>query len=291
MSLPAIAAALIMAYLLVNVGKPMETSHRYISILRNSFSANLNEALLRSSMLALSPRGDRLATRNERTIRIWDMGTSEEIGDPITEHTRWLSPLAFSYSGDLLAVGDIEHVILWDLSTSNRFGRSSISTHINSAIALAISPDEKTLAIGSGRTVRLSDMTTNRSIGDQFSGPDWVYSLAFSPDGDLLAIGGDHTVWLWDAVTGQLIGRLIIGISGPVESLAFSPDGRILATGSGKTVSLWDVGTRQRIGEPITSGADAVASLAFDRTGSQLNIASRNTLWYWPGDPEATTTR
>jgi len=112
--------------------------------------------------------------------------------------------------------------------------------HTDNAFALAVSPDEHTLATGShDGSVKIWDLASGALLWS-----DWqtnaAICLAFSPDGSQLAGGGhDATVRLWDAKLGQLLEA--VPHPGPIFALAWSPDGRLLASGDleGK-IRLWE---------------------------------------------------
>ncbi|MBV9142185.1 MAG: hypothetical protein JO115_14935 [Pseudonocardiales bacterium] len=89
------------------------------------------------------------------------------------------------------------------LSASTFHAATRVLGDHSGILAVAISPDGHTLAVGSGDgSVRLFGISTATAPAFLSSLTDHtgaVYGVAFSPDGHTLASGGlDHTVRLWD---------------------------------------------------------------------------------------------
>ena len=224
--------------------------------------------------VAFSPDGKTLASgSSDDWVRLWDVATHQQIGDPLTGHTGPVESVAFSPDGKTLATASSDDTVrLWDVATHQQIG-NPLTGHTDSVNSVAFSPDGTTLATASSDdTVRLWDVATHQQIGNPLTGhTDTVNSVAFSPDGKTLATGSDDcTVRLWNVATHQQIGKPLTGHSFPVESVAFSPDGKTLASGSwDDTVRLWDVATHQQIGKPL-SYTDLVDSVAFSPDGKTL---------------------
>jgi WD40 repeat protein len=109
---------------------------------------------------------------------------------------------AFAPNGELLAIGNSVGVVqLWDVN-GRRLLRS-LEKHPGYVMALAFSPDGRTLAAGSWKSIRLWEMASGQERGRFEEVEGDVYSLAFSPNGRILASGcGDSTIPCWD-LTGR----------------------------------------------------------------------------------------
>jgi WD40 repeat protein/transcriptional regulator with XRE-family HTH domain len=148
--------------------------------------------------------------------------------------------------------------------------------HTNTTLALAFSPDERTLASGSeDGSVKLWDVESGALL---WSG--WhtkvTLCLAFSPDGSLLASGSqDGSVRLWNPKLGTPVED--IPHPGPVFSLAWSPDGRLLASGDvAGTIRLWERQQSRpaRLWQTLSGHTTLVRGLTFAPDGSVLASAS-----------------
>ena len=207
-----------------------------------------------------------------------------------------VAAVAFSRDGKWLAVagGELHRsgtVSLWEARTAR--ARFALAGHADLVLALAFSPDGKTLASGGwDRSVRLWDVGTGNKLATLAGHKRQVWSLAFSPDRKLLASGSaDRTTRLWDVTAGREKARLG---GRAASSLAFSPDGRTLAIGGDDgTVGLWDV-AKGREFATLKGHTNRVVAVAFAPDGKTLATASWDTnvkLWEpTKGSLEATLT-
>ena len=153
----------------------------------------------------------------------------------------------------------------------NRNGELRTINHTAEVWAVACSPDNRLLAIGTDDgLVKLIDAGTGRELNVLKGHNGHVIDLAFSPDGrQLVSAGGDRQALIWDIATG----RQSISLNGHtnwVTTVAFTPDGKSVVTGSRDgTVRFWDV----RTGREILSLDDRmswVSSVAVSPDGRSL---------------------
>lgn len=134
------------------------------------------------------------------------------------------------------------------------------------ALAIALSPDEKRLAVGRGDQILIYDLSSpDRNLVAQLPTPhDVVQSLAWSASGKFLASGGFAHLRLWN-VKSQTLERDIDNLSGRVTAIAFTPDSSTLIAADGQasspaSIHVWNAAD----GKPLASWiahADTIFSL------------------------------
>jgi WD40 repeat protein/tetratricopeptide (TPR) repeat protein len=155
--------------------------------------------------------------------------------------------------------------------------------HGGQVVALAFSPDGKTLVTGcSDGTGRLWDVATcEQRLALKHQGA--VVAVAFSPGGQSFVTGSwDGAARVWKTVTGEAACPPL-SHQGKVLAVAFSPDGRTILTGSEDwTARLWDAATGQPIGPPLRH-QDQVRSVALRPDGrAAVTAGDDRTGRLWP---------
>jgi uncharacterized repeat protein (TIGR01451 family) len=191
---------------------------------------------------------------------------------------------------------------VWDLKSERQI---TIETPSHYWLALAFSPNGKTLVSGGSGQVEQSDQTARGEIKtwNALSGEETgaasglsepVSCIAFCPAGDLFAsAGSDVSVRLWNASTLKQRARLD-GHPGGTTWVTFAPDGKTVASaGRDGLIRLWDFETlKEKCTLPghrdtvncVAFSADGKTLASSGTTGSGTSIPDVSEIKLW--DPE-----
>jgi WD40 repeat protein len=146
--------------------------------------------------------------------------------------------LAFNREGTLLASGGFQVVKLWERPQNVQLNKFALDGPVTVS---AVSADRKLLAVATGKSVQLYDLTTGKPAAKLEGHAENVAALAFSPDSAKLFTGSaDKTVRVWTVADGKEQGKL--ETPQPVAALTVVGDGSKIATGGGDAViRLWNI--------------------------------------------------
>ena len=139
--------------------------------------------------VAISSDGQMLASgSNDKTIKIWRLGTGEEV-HTLTGHSGWLAgvnSIAISPDGQTLVSGSYDKTIkLWQIVTGRQI--RTFTGHSQPVNSVSISPDGQTLVSGSlDSTIKLWQIGTGKEILTLPGHSSTVNSVAISPDGQTI---------------------------------------------------------------------------------------------------------
>ena len=243
------------------------------------------------SALAVSSEGLLASGSWDRTIKVWNLNTSNHANVPLPPrispvsrnvgsgllctlagHEAKVNSVAISPDGHTLASASEDCTIkLWNFQTGKLI--HTLTGHTDAVKSVAISPDGKTLASGSADSdVKLWSLNTNKpQLAFTMTGHDsWVKATAISPNSQILASGSqDKTIKLWHLQTGELLSTLI-GHWGEVNSVSISADGQTLISASwDETVRLWYLGTGTQI-HSLEEHEGAVVAVAISPDGEKI---------------------
>jgi WD40 repeat protein len=153
------------------------------------------------------------------------------------------------------------------------------------ARAIAIGPDNRTLASGYWDTVVLWDMFTGKRMAVLRGIGQYVDNLSFSRNGGLLGIGADTGgLQIWDLRHKRRIASIKLGGS-DVSAPSFSPNGKLVAAGTYRSGTVWLIDiSKERILDHWKVSDLGCGSAAFSPDGRYLITPSTGGLITWPYD-------
>ena len=202
------------------------------------------------------------------SICIWDRKTGQLLHELELAHrparlVQGPGRVVFSAQGPSLAQGTVCY--FWrkpnDVPIQREFSKNNRGPD-----AIAMSPDEKTFALGFPGEIQLRDWTSGKII-HRFGRENELYRrILFTPDGKTLIAGGSlefkklprTLVRFWDTKSGKEIRSIQTNDTGSIDStyMDISPDGKTLATG-GQYLRLWDVASGKEMKKPGKYGLTA----------------------------------
>lgn len=220
--------------------------------------------------LAFTPDGRTLITSDHKSIRLWDVASSQERATLKNGNSGGLR-VAVSPDGKLIAAGNSDETVrLWDARSGAEI--ATLTGHAHSVQSVTFSPDSTMLASGSSRgysgnaEVKLWDLRTRTAVASLPGIVGHLSQVAFSPDGSKLATGSmGSSVILWD-VASKKVHRTLKGHT-YVTEIVWSPVGDRVVSG-GNDIRIWNRATGELITTlPAGDETDTCNGLAISKDG------------------------
>ena len=204
----------------------------------------------------LLPDGKRALSRgSDGTLRLWNLQTGKQVGEPLTGHEGQVSGALVLPDGKrALSWGSDGTLRLWNLQTGKPVGEP-LTWHEGVVFGVLLLPDGKrALSWGSDGTLRLWNLQTGKQVSEPLTGQECqVYGALLLPDGKRAVSWGDGTLRLWNLQTGKQVSEPLTGQECQVSGVLLLPDGkRALSWGMDGTLRMWNLQTGKQVGEPLT---------------------------------------
>jgi WD40 repeat protein len=152
----------------------------------------------------------------DSTIRFWNRETLQEVKQMVTKRHDGFGTSTISPDGKWFITAsrpsfepDPAIITVWDVAAGKE--KTTINGPTRKVGGLAVSPDNKLLAMGGGWTnefgeVKIFELATGKELANFLDHREWIGGMAFTPDGRWLASGSGFAgkaaeVRIWDMKT------------------------------------------------------------------------------------------
>jgi WD40 repeat protein len=191
--------------------------------------------------LVFSRDGERIATTDLKSVRVWDVGTGKQTNHILRSEQS--EAMGLSRDDEVVVIGEDDQELMW-CNLNNGTATRKPTAPLADIWRIAVSPDGNMVAVADedeGFAI-LFDKGHPVEILEEHWGR--VNGLAFSSDGETLVSGSDdRTVVVWDTKTFRPR-RLLEGPTEGIQEVSVSGDGRfVAATARDNPSYVWDAAT------------------------------------------------
>ncbi|OAX32429.1 WD40 repeat-like protein [Rhizopogon vinicolor AM-OR11-026] len=228
------------------------------------------------------PGGQRIITCSyDDSLRIWNLGSGEQIGNDWRDGQNEVNAIALSPDGKQVVSGSGDGTVsIWDIDTGKVIVKWTGHTkNIRSVRWNRVG--ERVLSGAFDGTARVWDVESGETLLAIKTGLN-VHSAIYSPDETMIATGGSsEDIKIFDAKTGKLV-AILKGHAVEVNCLAWTADGTTLISGSYDcSIRTWNTTTWQQV-NVLTGHTYIVYHIEISPNGRILASASwDNTARLW----------
>jgi WD40 repeat protein len=195
----------------------------------------------------LMSEGRILSWSKDKSLRLWDTETGQQIGPPMLHDAEVVGALVMR-NGRILSWSYDETLRMWDPETGDQIGPAM--QHESFVTGALVMPNGRILSWSYDFTLRLWDPNTGIQFGQTMRHADAVIGALVVPDGRILSWSHDYTLRLWDPNSGAQVG-LAMEHERSVNGARVMPDGRILSWSDDSTLRIWNLDSGEQVGPAI----------------------------------------
>ena len=227
---------------------------------------------------AITPDNEKIVScGKDSTIRIWDVATQKQIGEPLKGHKNYVVSVKTINDGQEIISGSYDGTIRrWSATTHKQIGNAIVG-HKKRINQIAVTNDEKYVVSCSGdETIRIWSLEDGVQEGKVLYGHNGVVnSVCVSPDDKyIISAGEDGTIRVWDFLTCKQSGAPLSGHNCSVKSVCITFDGKyIISADQRGVVCIWDMALREQMGNKLICSSESIESIAVLPDGSTIIVA------------------
>ncbi|KAG1858075.1 WD40-repeat-containing domain protein [Suillus subalutaceus] len=227
------------------------------------------------SSVAFIPRTNLLVTSSaDKTLRVWDLNTGKQVGEPLLNHDCAVWMVAASPDGCWIASGGWNgSILVWEVATDKTdVKREPVSFKGHEILLrdLIFAPGSETFASASNDlTICVWKSETGTIVLGPLRLDELPNSVSYSLDGKKLAAGTDKHIIVWNTTNGEEL----LKIPKRAFKIAFTPDSLRLVSGDWNDIRISDAATGDII-KQFDAHTQTCQSLAIAPNGSKFATTS-----------------